>query len=51
MRDVLAFELSTKLGRYATRTKFVEVFVSRSGKLTFCSFGFSLFFLRGEVDS
>jgi hypothetical protein len=35
MRDVLAYELSNKIGRYAARTRFVEVFVSRSGgKLT-----------------
>src|SRR6185436_11964384 len=35
MRDVLAYELSNKMGRWAARTKFVEVFVSRLGsKLT-----------------
>lgn len=32
MRDVLAYELSNKMGRYAPRTKFVELFVSRSGE-------------------
>ncbi len=31
MRDVLAYELSNQLGRYAPRTKFVEVFVNESG--------------------
>src|SRR5216684_607381 len=31
MRDVLAFELSNQMGRYATRTKFVEVFINESG--------------------
>src|ERR1043166_1960149 len=31
MRDVLAYELSNEMGRYATRTKFVEVFVNESG--------------------
>jgi hypothetical protein len=31
MRDVLAYELSNKMGRWAARTKFVEVFVSRLG--------------------
>jgi CotH kinase protein/Fn3 associated len=35
MRDVLAYELSNKMGRYAARTRFVEVFVNRhGGKLT-----------------
>lgn len=34
MRDVLAYELSNKMGRYAPRTRFVEVFVSASGKLS-----------------
>jgi len=35
MRDVLAFELSNQMGRYATRTKFVEVFADESdGKLS-----------------
>ena len=29
MRDVLAFELSNAMGRYAPRTRFVEVFVAR----------------------
>lgn len=29
MRDVLAYELSNKMGRYAPRTRFVEVFVAR----------------------
>lgn len=34
MRDVLAYELSNKLGRYASRTRFVEVFVNDgTGKL------------------
>lgn len=28
LRDVLAYELSNKLGRYASRTRFVEVFVN-----------------------
>ncbi|HYV29969.1 MAG TPA: CotH kinase family protein, partial [Candidatus Binatia bacterium] len=31
MRDVLAYELSNKMGRYAPRTRFVEVFIDRSG--------------------
>jgi hypothetical protein len=31
MRDVLAYELSNRIGRYAPRTRFVEVFVSESG--------------------
>ncbi|MDB6033857.1 MAG: hypothetical protein JWM16_4195, partial [Verrucomicrobiales bacterium] len=31
MRDVLAYELSTKMGHYAPRTRFVELFVSRPG--------------------
>ena len=31
MRDVLAYELSNKMGHYASRTKFVEVFIGRSG--------------------
>ena len=31
MRDVLAYELSNKMGRYAARTRFVEVFLNRSG--------------------
>ena len=35
MRDVLAYELSNQMGRYAPRTRFVEVFVNSSGgKLT-----------------
>ncbi|MFO1499841.1 MAG: CotH kinase family protein [Verrucomicrobiota bacterium] len=35
MRDVLAYELSNKLGRYAARTRFVEVFLVRNnGKLS-----------------
>ncbi|MEY2410474.1 MAG: hypothetical protein QOF48_3144 [Verrucomicrobiota bacterium] len=29
MRDVLAYELSNQMGRYAPRTRFVEVFVAR----------------------
>ncbi|PYI86204.1 MAG: hypothetical protein DME26_09490 [Verrucomicrobia bacterium] len=34
MRDVFAYELSNKMGRYAARTRFVEVFVNRgSSKL------------------
>jgi len=34
MRDVLAYELSNKLGHYASRTRFVEVFVNDgTGKL------------------
>ncbi|MBI3417012.1 MAG: CotH kinase family protein [Verrucomicrobia bacterium] len=32
MRDVLAYELSNQIGRYAPRTKFVEVFVNESGR-------------------
>ena len=32
MRDVLGYELSNLLGRYATRTRFVEVFVNESGR-------------------
>jgi hypothetical protein len=31
MRDALAYELSNKMGRYAPRTRFVEVFIDRSG--------------------
>jgi hypothetical protein len=31
MRDVLAYELSNKMGHYAARTKFIELFVSRAG--------------------
>lgn len=31
MRDVLAYELSNQMGRYAPRTRFVEVFIDRSG--------------------
>jgi hypothetical protein len=31
MRDVLAYELSNRLGRWAPRTRFVEVFVNESG--------------------
>jgi hypothetical protein len=35
MRDALAYELSNKMGRYAPRTRFVEVFVhGSSGKLS-----------------
>jgi hypothetical protein len=35
MRDVLAYEMSNKMGRYAPRTRFVEVFINRAGnKLT-----------------
>ncbi len=34
MRDALAYELSNQMGRYAPRTRFVEVFLDRSrGKL------------------
>lgn len=31
MRDVLAYELSNEMGRYAARTRFVEVFLNRQG--------------------
>lgn len=31
MRDVLAYELSAKMGHYSVRTKFVEVFINSSG--------------------
>jgi hypothetical protein len=31
LRDVLAYELSNAIGRYAPRTRFVEVFVSEDG--------------------
>jgi hypothetical protein len=31
MRDVLGYELSNQMGRYAPRTRFVEVFLHRSG--------------------
>jgi hypothetical protein len=31
MRDALAYELSNQMGRYAPRTRFVEVFIDRSG--------------------
>src|SRR6185295_17227161 len=35
IRDALAYELSNKMGRYAPRTRFVEVFVSRgNGRLS-----------------
>jgi hypothetical protein len=35
MRDVLGYELSNQMGRYAARTRFVEVFLNESrGKLT-----------------
>jgi hypothetical protein len=35
LRDVLAYELSNKLGHYASRTRFIEVFLnSTSGKLS-----------------
>jgi hypothetical protein len=35
MRDVLGYELSNEIGRYAARTRFVEVFLNEShGKLT-----------------
>ncbi len=34
MRDVLAYELSNKMGDYAPRTRFVEVFVASSRTLT-----------------
>jgi hypothetical protein len=32
MRDVLAYELSNQLGRWAPRTRFVEIFVSETGR-------------------
>src|SRR6266436_4092031 len=31
MRDVLAYDLSRQMGHYAARTRFVELFISRSG--------------------
>jgi len=31
VRDVLAYDLSNRIGRYAPRTRFVEVYVNRSG--------------------
>jgi hypothetical protein len=31
IRDVLAYELSNQMGRYAARTRFVELFLNRSG--------------------
>jgi len=31
MRDVLGYELSNQMGRYASRTRFVEVFLNESG--------------------
>ncbi|HWN94772.1 MAG TPA: CotH kinase family protein, partial [Methylomirabilota bacterium] len=31
MRDVLGYELSNQMGRYAPRTRFVEVFIHRGG--------------------
>ena len=31
MRDVLGYEISNQMGRYASRTKFVEVFVNETG--------------------
>lgn len=34
MRDVLAYELSNTIGRYAPRTRFVEVYMDATGKLT-----------------
>lgn len=33
IRDVLAYELSNQLGRYAPRTRLVELYVNRSGTL------------------
>ena len=33
LRDVLAYELSNDMGRYAPRTRFVEVFVTYGGRL------------------
>ncbi len=39
MRDVLAYDLSAKMGHYAPRTKFVELFVTRAGgKLSWRSY-------------
>ena len=32
MRDVLAYEISNKMGRWASRTRFVELFLNDSGK-------------------
>lgn len=32
MRDVLAYELFNRMGRYAPRTRFVELFISRSNR-------------------
>ncbi len=32
MRDVIGYELSNQMGRYASRTKFVEVFLNETGK-------------------
>ena len=34
MRNYLAFEFSNRIGRYATRTKFVEVFLNTNGDKT-----------------
>jgi hypothetical protein len=34
MRDVLAYEWSNNIGTYAPRTRFIEVYVDQSGKLT-----------------
>lgn len=34
IRDVLAYELSNKMGQYAPRTRFVELFISYSDKVT-----------------
>src|SRR6185503_13738433 len=31
IRDALAYELSNKMGRYAPRTRFVELYLDRSG--------------------
>lgn len=33
IRDVLAYELSNRMGRYAPRTRFVELYVNRAGAL------------------
>jgi hypothetical protein len=32
MRDVLAYELARRMGHYAPRTRYVELFIKRSGK-------------------
>lgn len=49
MRDVLAYELSAAMGHYAPRTRFVEVFVNRTGgKLTRAKY-FGVYVLEEKI--